>query len=221
MKIYYDKDADLSLIKRKHVAIIGYGTMLLTNAWKAADELAQQGISAAVIDLPWLNRIDDAWVKTLGAYKHIVTLDNHYLVIQPRSSGVNRRAIGAVVRITIGGLNLTRLITRTFLEGQHRGVPLAEHGLEVEDVGRFGRLLASGRARATEAVADDPLGLADGEVVALDSGGQTPLLGTPDAPDRGDALRTGQSVEEASEFDGLQGPFAQPRQELQIGRAHV
>ena len=61
------------------VAIIGYGTMLLTNAWKAADELAQQGISAAVIDLPWLNRIDDAWVKTLGAYKHIVTLDNHYL----------------------------------------------------------------------------------------------------------------------------------------------
>src|SRR3990172_7080274 len=26
MKIYYDKDADLSLIKRKHVAIIGYGS---------------------------------------------------------------------------------------------------------------------------------------------------------------------------------------------------
>jgi ketol-acid reductoisomerase len=26
MKIYYDKDADLSLIKRKQVAIIGYGS---------------------------------------------------------------------------------------------------------------------------------------------------------------------------------------------------
>ncbi|MBY0493443.1 MAG: transketolase [Cyanobacteria bacterium] len=61
------------------VAIIGYGTILLTNAWKAADELAKQGISAAVIDLPWLNRIDDEWVKTLGAFGHIVTLDNHYL----------------------------------------------------------------------------------------------------------------------------------------------
>lgn len=61
------------------VAIIGYGTILLTNAWKAADELAQHGISAAVIDLPWLNRIDDAWVKSLGAYRQIVTLDNHYL----------------------------------------------------------------------------------------------------------------------------------------------
>jgi transketolase len=61
------------------VAIVGYGTVLLTNAWRAADELAAQGISAAVIDLPWLNRIDDEWVKTLGAFGQIVTLDNHYL----------------------------------------------------------------------------------------------------------------------------------------------
>jgi transketolase len=64
----------------KDVAVIGYGTVLLTNAWKAADELAAQGISAAVIDLPWLNRIDDEWVReALGGFKHIVTLDNHYL----------------------------------------------------------------------------------------------------------------------------------------------
>jgi transketolase len=64
----------------KDVALIGYGTMLLVNAWKAADELAAQGISAAVVDLPWLNRIDDAWVRdALGGFKHIVTLDNHYL----------------------------------------------------------------------------------------------------------------------------------------------
>jgi len=69
----------VTLRQGSDVAIIGYGTMLLTNACKAADELAAQGISAAVIDLPWLNRIDDQWVKTLGGYKQIVTLDNHYL----------------------------------------------------------------------------------------------------------------------------------------------
>ena len=64
----------------KDVALIGYGTILLTNAWRAADQLAAQGISAAVIDLPWLNRIDDRWViDALGSFKHIVTLDNHYL----------------------------------------------------------------------------------------------------------------------------------------------
>src|SRR5688500_4621521 len=61
------------------VALVGYGTVLLTNAWRAADELAGQGISAAVIDLPWLNRIDDEWVKTLGSFGQVVTLDNHYL----------------------------------------------------------------------------------------------------------------------------------------------
>ena len=31
----------------------------MTNAWRAADELAAQGVRAAVINLPWLNRIDD------------------------------------------------------------------------------------------------------------------------------------------------------------------
>jgi transketolase len=62
------------------VALVGYGPVLLTNAWKAADQLALQGVSAAVIDLPWLNRIDDAWVKdVLGRFSKIVTLDNHYL----------------------------------------------------------------------------------------------------------------------------------------------
>jgi transketolase len=62
------------------VAIIGYGPVLLSNAYRAADDLAAQGVSATVIDLPWLNRIDDEWVRgELGAYPLIVTLDNHYL----------------------------------------------------------------------------------------------------------------------------------------------
>jgi len=62
------------------VAIVGYGPLLMTSAWRAAEELARQGISAAVIDLPWLNRIDDEWVaKALGVYPLVVTLDNHYL----------------------------------------------------------------------------------------------------------------------------------------------
>ncbi|MDP1571042.1 MAG: transketolase C-terminal domain-containing protein [Vicinamibacterales bacterium] len=62
------------------VAIVGYGPVLLTGAWQAADLLAADGIKATVIDLPWLNRIDDAWVRdVLGAFPLVVTLDNHYL----------------------------------------------------------------------------------------------------------------------------------------------
>ena len=64
------------------VALIGYGPVLMTNAWRAADDLAADGVSAAVIDLPWLNRIDDEWVaRTLGRFSAIVTLDNHYVTL--------------------------------------------------------------------------------------------------------------------------------------------
>src|SRR6185369_6718862 len=46
------------------VALVGYGPVMLSNAWRAADDLAAGGLSAAVINLPWLNRIDDEWVRT-------------------------------------------------------------------------------------------------------------------------------------------------------------
>jgi transketolase len=70
----------ITLRNGRDVAIVGYGTVLLANAYRAAELLAQQGIEAAVIDLPWLNRIDEVWVReTLGAYPLVVTLDNHYL----------------------------------------------------------------------------------------------------------------------------------------------
>jgi transketolase len=70
----------VALRSGQDVALVGYGPMLLTNAWRAADELATHGISAAVIDLPWLNRVDDEWVtRELGRFRQIVTLDNHYL----------------------------------------------------------------------------------------------------------------------------------------------
>ncbi len=62
------------------VALIGYGPVLMSNAWRAADDLAAEGVRAAVINLPWLNRIDDQWTRdVLGRFSVIVTLDNHYL----------------------------------------------------------------------------------------------------------------------------------------------
>jgi len=66
-----DPDAD--------VALVGYGPVLLSNAWRAADELAADGVRAAVVNLPWLNRIDDDWTRdVLGRFPVVITLDNHY-----------------------------------------------------------------------------------------------------------------------------------------------
>jgi transketolase len=64
----------------RNAAIIGYGTVLLANAYRAAEQLASDGLDVAVIDLPWLNRIDEDWVREeLSHYPTIITLDNHYL----------------------------------------------------------------------------------------------------------------------------------------------
>jgi transketolase len=64
------------------VALVGYGPILMASAWQAAEELAANGISAAVVNLPWLNRIDHEWVyETLGRFPAILTLDNHYVVL--------------------------------------------------------------------------------------------------------------------------------------------
>jgi transketolase len=64
------------------VAIVGYGPVLLSNAWRAAEELEAEGISAAVFNHPWLNRVDEAWVKHVyGMFPAVVTLDNHYVTL--------------------------------------------------------------------------------------------------------------------------------------------
>src|SRR4030095_6328885 len=44
------------------------------------ETLSDEGISAAVFNHPWLNRIDDEWARqAFGRFPAIVTLDNHYV----------------------------------------------------------------------------------------------------------------------------------------------
>jgi transketolase len=113
------------------VALVGYGPVLLTNAWRAAEMLAAHGVSAAVIDLPWLNRIDDEWVRRmLGGFAHVVTLDNHYLEF---GQGVMVAAAlartGVCARVTPIG------VTEIPACGANADV-LAHHGLNAESIAR-------------------------------------------------------------------------------------
>jgi transketolase len=121
----------LTLRPGADVAIVGYGSLLLTSAWRAADELHHQGIRAAVVDLPWLNRIDDEWVRRdLGSFPVIVTLDNHYLEF---GQGVMVAAALARTRVqaTVVPIGLTEIPAC----GSNADV-LAYHGLDGASIAR-------------------------------------------------------------------------------------
>lgn len=60
--------------------LFGYGPALLPQAVRAAALLAERGIGLKVVNLPWLNQVDAAWLReTVGSCAIIATLDNHYV----------------------------------------------------------------------------------------------------------------------------------------------
>jgi transketolase len=127
------------------VALIGYGPVLLSNAWHAADELAANGINTAVLNLPWLNRIDDDWARTvLGRFPLVVTLDNHYVAL---GQGVMISAALGGTRADVTSIGLTDLPAC----GSNAEV-LAHHGLDAASIARV--VLAGLRPRKGPFVRD-------------------------------------------------------------------
>lgn len=60
--------------------VFAYGPWMLANAFEAAQELEKDGVRIRLVNLPWLNRVDRAWLRqVVGACRTIVTLDNHYV----------------------------------------------------------------------------------------------------------------------------------------------
>ena len=63
------------------IVVFGYGPWLLANAFEAASLVEQEtGAGVRVVNLPWLNRIDPGWLRSvIGRCRSMVTLDNHYV----------------------------------------------------------------------------------------------------------------------------------------------
>jgi transketolase len=62
----------------KDAVLFAYGPVMLNEALTAAEMLAEQDFSLKVVNLPWLNRIDDKWLaETVGDCRTIFALDNH------------------------------------------------------------------------------------------------------------------------------------------------
>jgi transketolase len=125
----------------KEALVIGYGPVLLAEAFRAAQQLsAEQGLEVAIVNLPWLNAIDAQWLAGLAAGRRIVvTLDNHYLV-----GGQGDRICSTLAES--GVLSGTRLVKLGIADipvcGTNAEV-LAAHGLSAVDlVSRIAKLVA-------------------------------------------------------------------------------
>ncbi|MBA3859952.1 MAG: transketolase, partial [Cyanobacteria bacterium PR.3.49] len=60
--------------------LISYGPVMLSQAYRAAMLLKESNFGLTVINLPWLNRVDEQWLsEVLAKHKLLITLDNHFI----------------------------------------------------------------------------------------------------------------------------------------------
>ncbi|MCC6178138.1 MAG: transketolase [Chloroflexi bacterium] len=70
----------VALTEGQDAVLIGYGPVLLPQAYEAARRLRERGIGLKVVNLPWLNQADPAWLReTVDGYPLLFTLDNHFV----------------------------------------------------------------------------------------------------------------------------------------------
>jgi transketolase len=100
---------------------------LLSSAVKAAELLNDEhGVSVKVINLPWLNVIDEKWLlHEIGESRLVFALDNHYLV-----GGQGDRVCQALAGSQVEGINVCRVgISEIPVCGTNMEV-LQAHGLD-------------------------------------------------------------------------------------------
>ena len=94
-----------------------------------AEKLAAAGVSVRLVNLPWLNRVDDGWLReTVRGFTRIITLDNHYVAGgQGEMIAAHLARLGIAARVqSLGVLDFPRC-------GQHDEV-LRAHGLDADSL---------------------------------------------------------------------------------------
>jgi transketolase len=100
------------LTEGEDAILFGYGPILLSQAFQASTLLREErGFGLAVINFPWLNRVDDAWLlETVGDRRHVFTLDDHYVAFgQGQMLAARLAALGAPSGIAVRQLGVGEL----------------------------------------------------------------------------------------------------------------
>ena len=113
----------------RDAVVFGYGPWMLANAFAAAEEVRRtSGLDVRVVNLPWLNRVDAAWLgEAIGDCRAMLTLDNHYV-----HGGQGEMLAAALAELGLEPAPaVTRLGVRELPECGTNDEVLARHGLDV------------------------------------------------------------------------------------------
>ncbi|MCK6604490.1 MAG: thiamine pyrophosphate-dependent enzyme [Ignavibacteriaceae bacterium] len=93
------------LTEGKDGILFGYGPVMLHEALVAADFLTKLGYSLMVINMPWLNKIDPEWLKSVVSdFENIYVLEDH-----SNTGGLGDRLLDSLTKTgLIQGRNFTR-----------------------------------------------------------------------------------------------------------------
>lgn len=140
------------LTEGSDAVVFAYGPVLLSEAYRAAVELEKKHrLGVKVVNLPWLNTIDRAWLlDTVVSYQCTFSLENHYVV-----GGQGDRLCSALAEIGYIG-RLERFgITDIPVCGSNQEV-LASYGLDWKSLAeRIAQRLLAGRQRAVDAMSSN------------------------------------------------------------------
>jgi transketolase len=127
--------------------VFGAGPWLLANAQAAAVQVrVETGLDVRVVNLPWLNRVDPAWLReVIGDRRAIVTLDNHYV-----HGGQGEMLAAAVAELGLQpAARVERVGERDLPECGTNDEVHAHHGLDVAALDReFARTAEAAREHA-------------------------------------------------------------------------
>ncbi|MBU0692590.1 hypothetical protein KKH18_12355, partial [bacterium] len=75
---YFRRGTGAILRKGKDALLFAYGPILLQKTLETAELLSMHDFDAAVVNLPWLNRVDLRWLRPLiSSYEQIHVIDDH------------------------------------------------------------------------------------------------------------------------------------------------
>jgi len=123
---------------------VAAGPVMVGGAWAAADLLAEYGVEAGVVSMPWLRGIDGGWLAEIADGGPIVTLDNHYV-----SGGLGDGVLAALAE---GAPHAAARVHKIGVEevpksGENNEV-LAAHGLDAAGIAARVRVLVQAPSRA-------------------------------------------------------------------------